>query len=134
MIKPILSFWYFLFYKFLCCFQVYKMQLESKHAIGKKNMQGDTSYLSGGRDVSPKLGFRLGSLVRIEPLKSKVCLQVIVLLLHHVKIIMPSNKIFRIATNWDALNALSIFWTKNSIHQCFIPLSRDRVNQFIHLC
>ncbi len=49
-------------------------------------MQCDTSYLSGGRDVSPppKLGFCLGSLVRIEHLKAEVRLKVIVLLLHHV--------------------------------------------------
>ena len=51
----------------------------------KANMQGDTSYLSGERDTSPpKLGFRSGSLIRIEPLKAEVRLKVIVLLLHHV--------------------------------------------------
>jgi hypothetical protein len=61
------------------------MQFESKYAIGKGNIQCDTSYLSGGRDISPpKLGFRSGSLIRIEPLKAEVRLKVIVLLLHHV--------------------------------------------------
>ncbi len=60
------------------------MQLESKYAIEKGNMQCDTSYLSGGRDISPKLGFRSGSLIRIEPLKTEVRLKVIVLLLHQV--------------------------------------------------
>ncbi len=30
------------------------MQLESKYATGKGNMQCDTSYLSGGSDLSPQ--------------------------------------------------------------------------------
>ncbi len=41
----------------------------------------------GGGEIShlsPKLGFRSGSLIRIEPLKTEVRLKVIVLLLHHV--------------------------------------------------
>ncbi len=61
------------------------MQLKRKYTTGKENMQCDTSYPSGGRDVSPpKLGFHSGSLVRIEPLEAEVRLKVIVLLLHHV--------------------------------------------------
>ena len=84
MTKPNLSFWYILFCKFLCCFQVYKMQSESKHAIGKENMQCDTSYISGGKMSPPKLGFRSGSVIRLESLEAEVCLKVIVLLLHSV--------------------------------------------------
>jgi hypothetical protein len=60
-------------------FSFYKMQLERKYAIGKESMQCDTSYLS-----PPKLGFHSGSMMRIKPLKAKVRLKVIVLLLHHV--------------------------------------------------
>ncbi len=40
--------------------------------------------LVGGAMSSPKLGFRSGSLIRIEPLKAKVRLKVIMLLLHQV--------------------------------------------------
>ncbi len=38
----------------------------------------------GGEMSPPKLGFCSGSLIRIESLKAKVRLKVIVLLLHHV--------------------------------------------------
>ncbi len=38
----------------------------------------------GGARSPSKVGFRLGSLIRIEPLKAKVCLKVIMLLLHYV--------------------------------------------------
>ncbi len=40
--------------------------------------------LVGGAMSPPKLSLRSGSLIRIEPLKAKVRLKVIVLLLHHV--------------------------------------------------
>ena len=44
----------FYFANFYVVFKFYKMQLERKYAIGKGNMQCDTSYLSGRRDVSPQ--------------------------------------------------------------------------------
>jgi hypothetical protein len=47
-------------------------------------MQCDTNYFNGGKDVSPKLAFRSGSLVRIEPLEAEVRLKIIMLLLHQV--------------------------------------------------
>ena len=57
----------------------------------KANMQCEREICSviqvtsvGGTMSPPKLGFRLGSLIRIEPLKAKVRLKVIMLLLHHV--------------------------------------------------
>nr|AAX95264.1 hypothetical protein [Oryza sativa Japonica Group]AAX95931.1 hypothetical protein LOC_Os11g26470 [Oryza sativa Japonica Group]ABA93387.1 hypothetical protein LOC_Os11g26470 [Oryza sativa Japonica Group] len=63
---------------------------KTSDAIGKINMHmereicNDTSYLSGARDVSPKLGFHSESLIRIESVKAEVSLKIIVLLLHQV--------------------------------------------------
>ncbi len=86
--KPILCFWYFLFCKFWCCFFLSfigcnwkaNMQLERERC----NVIQVTSVGGAMSPPPPKLGFRSGSLIRIEPLKTKVRLKVIVLLLHHV--------------------------------------------------
>ncbi len=79
MIKPNLSFWYILFCKLLCCFQVYRMQLEREI----RNMIQVTP-VRGEMSPPPKLGFRSGSLIKIEPLKAEVRLRVLMLLLHQV--------------------------------------------------
>jgi hypothetical protein len=69
---------FMLFSSFIRCNWKANMQLEREIC----NVIQVTSV--GGEISPPKLGFPSGSLIRIEPLKAEVRLNIIVLLLHHV--------------------------------------------------
>jgi hypothetical protein len=67
---------FMLFSRFTRCNWKANMQVKRESVIQVTSVGGEIS--------PPKLGFRSGSLIRIEPLKARVRVKVIVLLLHHV--------------------------------------------------